>query len=590
VIKLALSLGAGSPEAAIGMLRAQRLRAWQEPRLLRRGPASIGYCAASPRASAYRAAVREHEDGSLLLVSGVPISMNGTLESVLDAVSESHDCEPLTRLDGAFAAIYWDARSGLVTAVSDWLGLQPFYVACEGGRVLLASELKGIAAALQQFEIDPAGWGAFVAMGHCLADTTMLAGVRRFPAASIVTWDAEGRKIAERRYWEWQSSGGGRAGTADIVRILERETAAYARYHAPGTVLLSGGFDSRLLLCILRGLGYEPRTLSVPHPGERLDADGRFARSVAETLGLACDSRPASFGFFQSGEYLDYLAMQEVSNPAVGLFIAQVSAAIRTDLGAVWEGVAPGYALAFPRIRRPDLQLYLRERCQSGSSVVQEAARMVFRDADEMRREFELLLAAEAKRCADGDAGLLRFEAQHQMRHRMGHNPLKVYSNHVPCFTPGTSREFWTAAASVPYAAKWNFRFYFDLFREHFPQALRVPFCSMGQLWSDRPRFDPFYHAARLFPPPGAKSAAAVLRRAGIGCSTPTIVRRVLALVEPGHPNLCCDEVARLRHTEGGGERTRQARRLLFHWQVWRWVLEGRLDAMRPAIIGEPAR
>jgi hypothetical protein len=220
---------------------------------------------------------------------------------------------------------------------------------------------------------------------------------------------------------------------------------------------------------------------------------------------------------------------------------------------------------------------------------VQAAAELVFRDAREMRREFELVLAAEAKECDDGDAGLLRFEARHQMRHRMGHNPLKVYSNQVPCFTPGTSRDFWTAAASIPYAAKWNFRFYFDLFREHFPEALRVPFCSMGQLWSDRLRWDPWYQAVRLFPPPGTQIAAGLLRRAGFGCGTPALVRRVLELIEAGHPNLRGDEVERLRRTDGGGERARQARRLLFHWQVWRWVMEGRLNAMRTAILGEPA-
>jgi hypothetical protein len=587
VIKLAASLG--SPEAVTGMLRAQRLRVWQQPHVLSLGSAAIGYCEASPREDARFPSVRAHEDGSLLLVSGVPISTRDNVESVIDAASRSHDPELLTQLDGAFAAIYWDARKEQLTAVSDFLGLQPFYVACEGGRVLLASELKGIAAALQQLDTDPVGWGAFVAMGHCLADTTMLAGVRRFPAAAIVTWDAGGRKIAERRYWQWAARPGvGGASTGDVVGILEREVKSYSLHRAPGTVLLSGGFDSRLLLCVLRRLGYEPRALSARHPGERLDADGRFACSVAETLGVPCDSRPASAGFFQSGEYLDYLAMQEVSNPAVGLFIAQVSSMIGTELGAVWEGVAPGYALAFPRIRKPDLGSYLSERVQPASSPAQAAARMVFRDADEMRRQFELVLAAEAKECADGDAGLLRFEARHQMRHRMGHNPLKVYSNHVPCFTPGTSREFWSAAASIPYAAKWNFRFYFDLFREHYPEALRVPFCSMGQLWSDRWRRDPFYHAARLFPPPGTHAAAALLRRAGIGCGTPAIVRRVLGLLEPGHPDLRADQVARLRRAEGGGETMRQARRLLFHWQIWRWVLEGRLDAMRPVIVGEP--
>lgn len=590
MIKLAASLGVGSSEAIAGMLRAQRLRAWQEPHLFHRGSASVGYCDASPRESACATAVRQHEDGSLLLVSGVPISLNGAVSSVVDAASQGHNPELLTELDGAFAAIHWDARNGNVTAVSDFLGLQPLYVACEGERLLLASELKGMAAVMRQLEMDAAGWGAFVAMGHCLADTTMLAGVSRFPAASIVTWDAAGHKVASRRYWRWPSNhGSSSAASSDVVRILEREVGAYSRHRSPGTVLLSGGFDSRLLLCVLRRLGYEPRALSVSHPGERLDADGRFARATAETLGVPCDSYGASTGFFQSGEYLDYLAMQEVANPALGLFIARVSSLMRAELGAVWEGVAPGYALAFPRIRKPDLASYLDQRCQAASSQMQSAAQLVFRDAREMRREFELLLAAEAKECADGDAGLLRFEVRHQMRHRMGHNPLKVYSNHVPCFTPGTSREFWSAAASIPYAAKWNFRFYFDLFRKHFPEALRVPFCSMGQLWSDRSRWDAFYHTAHLFPPPGTQTAAALLRRAGIGCGTPALVRRVLALVEPGHPNLRSDEVARLQRTEGGRDVARQARRLLFHWQIWRWVMEGRLDAMRPVLLRGPA-
>jgi Glutamine amidotransferase domain len=589
VLKLAACFGAGSGEFAADMLCAQSRWAWQEPHLFHRTGVSLGHCASAPRDVSDAPLVRQHVDGSLLLVSGVPISLDGAAGAVLDAVSTNHAPELLTQLDGAFAAVYWDARSGHVTVVSDFLGLQPLYLARSGTRVLLASELKGIVAALGSAGMDAAGWGGFIAMGHCLADTTMLAGVRRFPAASIATWDSDGRAVAERQYWRWPEGGRAAAGTGDVVGALEREVRKYALYRSPGTVLLSGGFDSRLLLCILWRLGHRPRALSVRHPGERLDADGRFARAVADTLGVSCDSRAASAGFFESGEYLDYLALHEVANPTIGLFIAQVSPLIRAELGAVWEGVAPGYALAFPRIRTPNLALYLRQRCQGAASAVQAAARMVFCEADEMRREFDLLLAAEAKDCRDGDAGLLRFEVRHQMRHRMGHNPLKVYSNFVPCFTPGTSREFWSTAASVPYAAKWNFRFYFDVFRNHFPEALAVPFCSMGQLWSDRFRTDPLYYAARLFPPPGAQIAGGLLRRVGVGCGSPAIVGRVLGLIEPEHPDLRRDGVALLQRQVGGGEVSRQARRLLFHWQLWRWVLEGRLEAMRPAILGVAA-
>ena len=98
-----------------------------------------------------------------------------------------------------------------------------------------------------------------------------------------------------------------------------------------------------------------------------------------------------------------------------------------------------------------------------------------------MRYAFERELAAEVKACPPGDAGLLAFEVRNQMRNRMGHNPLKVYTNEVACFTPGVSRDFWTLAAGIPYSRKWNFRLYFEIFRNHFPEALSTPFCSMGE-------------------------------------------------------------------------------------------------------------
>lgn len=582
-----LSRDRAASATAMAMLQAQSLRPWQAPRVFERDGVALGYCVASPRKDTATRFVREHQDGSLLLVSGVPIAPGESVDSVLDEACTGHRPELLARLDGAFAALYWDAARRRLTAVSDFLGLQPFYTASDGSSVLLASELKGIAAARGGVAMDAAGWGAFIAMGHCLGDHTMAAGVRRVPAASVVSWDTQPRKVCEHQYWGWRATHSG-ADAGDVIRTLEDEVREYARYSRPGTVLLSGGFDSRLILAVLRKAGLDPDALSIRHPGERLDADGRYASAAALALGVPCKSVSPPALFFRSGEYLEYLSMHEVANPTMGLFIPQVSPFIRPELGAVWEGVAPGYALAFPRIGRPDLREYLRGRCQPAGAATQQAAALVFRNAGEMRHAFELLLAEEAERCGDGDAGLLRFEARHQMRHRMAHNPLKVYSNDVPCFTPGTSREFWSAAASIPYSEKWNFRFYFDLFRRYFPEALSLPFCSMGRLWSDRFRPEISYHLARLFPPPGARSAVQCLRRAGFGGGTPWMVRRVMERVDPGHPDLRPDAVARLK-SPGGGEIARQARLLLFHWQVWRWVLEGRMKQMCRELAGDAA-
>jgi hypothetical protein len=577
-VKLAVCSGGGGDSAAIvqQMLAAQRARPEQLPGVCSWTGGSLGWLARAdePRQSLLRQAA----NGSAMIVTGVPISMGTPLESALgDILADDRPEDRLTQLDGAFAAVLWDNRRRRLIVVTDFLGLQPLYVAEDCGRLLLASELKGIAVALRNVAMDAEGWGAFAGMGHFLGDSTSIEGVRRVPAASMMAWDGDGRKVEDRQYWRWPETVSDEpADTGAIVDVLQREVREYARFHAPGTVLLSGGFDSRLILCLLRRLGYAPMALSASHPGERLDADGRYAREIAAKLGVECRFVTPEPEFYSSEPYRQYLAMNEVANPSLGLFIARVAGALNPEMGAVWEGVAPGYTLAFPRIPRATLADYVRHRCQPGDSTVFAAARMVFRRGEAMRELYELRLAEAVAATPATDPGLLQFEARHQMRNRMGHNPLKVYANDLPCFTPGVSREFWSLASRIPYGQKWDFRLYFRIFREHFPEALRTPFCSAGELWSDRLRLDPHYHAAKLFPPPGAQTAARVLRRFGIAGRPPAIVRRAMQEIDGDLPDLNAEAVARLQREGPRDTAGRSAMTLLFYWHTWRQIMEGR--------------
>jgi len=575
-VKLAVCFGGSDSAATIRkMLAAQRARPAQSPSTHAIEGTAIGWLCRPEEAR--HTFLRQAEDGSVLAIAGLPISTASTAGQLLDGILHTPRPEDrLTQLDGAFAAVLWDARRHRLIVVTDFLGLQPLYLAHDGGRLLIASEIKGVAAALSNLEMNPEGWGAFASMGHFLGNTTSAAGVRRVPAASVLIFDDAGRKIEERQYWGWPSTSRPLADTGEIAGALEREAREYARYHAPGTVLLSGGFDSRLLLCLLRRLGHAPAALSIAHPGERLDADSRYAQATAAALGVECRVEPPARDFYSSEEYLRYVASNEVANPSLGLFIARVAGGLRPEMGAVWEGVSPGYALAFPRIPQATLDCYLRHRCQAPDAPIHAAARLVFRCGGDMRIAFDRRLAEEAAACPRTDAGLLEFEARHQMRNRMGHNPLKVYSNDVLCFTPGLTRDFWTIAASIPYSEKWNFGLYFRLFREQFPEALRTPFCSAGRLWSDRLRLDPLYHAARLFPPPGAPMAARLWKRWRGGAPLPAIAARTVARIDPGHPDLNRDAVARVQREGGRGAIGHHAQALLFYWQMWRDVMEGR--------------
>lgn len=511
------------------------------------------------------------------MISGLPISTAAPIERCLrEILSCDRPEERLAELDGAFAALFWDGRRRRLIVVTDFLGLQPLYIGRTADRLLLASEMKGIAAALPCIEMDAAGWGAFAGMGHFLGESTSIDGVRRAPAASIIAWDDEGRVVDERRYWRFPGDGPLRVDTRAIVDALRQEIRAYARYHEPGTVLLSGGFDSRLLLMLLRSMGYAPNALAISHPDERFDADGRFALEVAQAVGVPCRLEQPPTDFYSSDAYIRYLALNEVANPSLGLFIARVAGFLRPELGAVWEGVSPGYALAFPRIPKPDLSMYVRCRRQPAKSPSFEALRLLFRSGGEMCEAFERQLTEEVAASPPGDSGLLQFEARHQMRNRMGHNPLKVYSNDVLCFTPGATREFWSIAAAIPYANKWNFALYFQIFREHFPEALRIPFCSSGRLWSYTRPSSWHYYAAQLFPPPGAQFAGHLLRWFR-GAALPSVARRALEQIDPEHPDLNFASVVRLQQNGPRSAAERSAATLLFYWKAWRDVMEGRL-------------
>jgi len=399
-----MCFGGPDPAATLrNMLAAQRARPAQvrATHTMERG--SLGWLS-RPEEAPY-SFLRQTAEGSVLAIAGLPISTTETAERLLDGVLHiPRPEERLTALDGAFAAVLWDAHRQRLIVVTDFLGLQPLYLAQDEGRLLIASEIKGVAAAMSKVEIDPEGWGAFVSMGHFLGDTTSAAAIRRVPAASILVFDAAGRKVEERQYWRWPEVSRATPDTGAIAAALQREIREYARYRAPGTVLLSGGFDSRLLLCLLARAGHAPAALSVAHPGERLDADSRYARAMAATLGVECRVEPPAADFYSSEAYLRYLADHEVANPSLGLFIARVAQSLRPEMGAVWEGVSPGYALAFPRIPKATLDCYLRHRTQPPEAPIHAAARMVFRCGGDMRSAFDRQLASEAAACPRTDA------------------------------------------------------------------------------------------------------------------------------------------------------------------------------------------
>ena len=163
------------------------------------------------------------------------------------------------RLIGMFAFAVHDWKSGSVTLVRDRFGIKPLYYAEVPGGLRFASTLRALLAAGDvDRSIDR------VALHHYMtwhavvpAPRTILAGVRKLPAATIRTYEADGRH-SDRVFWQpdFTRSAEDEARPAEEWRdmVLEALRVSVRRRmvsDVPVGVLLSGGVDSSLIVGLL---------------------------------------------------------------------------------------------------------------------------------------------------------------------------------------------------------------------------------------------------------------------------------------------------------------------------------------------------
>jgi hypothetical protein len=510
-MKVAASFSGGryaDVELVRRMLTAQDTDGGGEAEVMPVDGGALGWLRTSDRFAPFSMAHRSRS-GNVLLVSGTPIRRGGGVaELLVRATHESLEggTKLLTELDGAFAALLWNAAERRLGVVTDFHGLQPLHVTRDDGLFLLSTEQKGICASgVIGVEPDPAGWGAFLSFGHNVGYRTSVEGVHRVRPGVITVHDVAGGTTSERRYWQWPEPAPQRAvsdvDTASIFLAMRESVDAYLEYAQEGVVLMSGGFDSRLVLGLLRAAGLAPRALIVRHRDEHADADGRYAVRAAQGLGVEYEVRTPSRDFYSSDAYRRYLQLSEGSNTSLGLFISQVSAHIRPEHRAVWEGIAPNILKRLER--NPTMggfTDYLARACRGTSSRAWLAASYVFSPdwLHVIQERWAEALAEETASYSDDEFGVTQFSARNRARNRLGTNPYRVYANDVLPFTPALTRSFFDQVGGLSGAAKGAGDLTMRILREHLPRALDVPFCSGGKLIKGSPHPDPTFEAAKL--------------------------------------------------------------------------------------------
>ncbi len=577
------------------------------------GSGSIGYVSGSDRFSRVPMK-RESESGNVLIVTGVPIHPDCRLDATLEQIVSGdyrRAAGLLSGLDGAFAAAFWDNTDRKLLVVNDFLGAQPTYYLRRDGVFVLSSEIRAIAASgLVNVAMNPAAWGSFMSLGLALGEGTQMAGVARMTGATVLIYDPVEDALASSKHWRHPDGDPGMdvddVDTGRLVDLIARDARAYGEHVPRATLLLSGGFDSRLILSVLRREKIDFDVLIVENEGHYFGADSLFARKVAERLveGTVTTVRPP-LDFNNTKAYLEYLIMNEAATPSLSLFIPRVAAAVHPGMEAVWDGLFPGHSLtAGYEEAAGGFDGFLKKTRLLDRRGLWPAAPVVFSRSmnDDMYEGLRTQVETERRCCPDDGFAARRFLWRNRMVARISPNPMKVFANRALPFTPACSHEYWDIVSRIPFDVRAHHRLYRKIYQRHFPEAARTPFCDEKGTYSLR-RLAPgirlrnaayltAYYCRRVKRLPAVEGVLRRLRRPGGAGNGKSLMLRILAAVDPGHPELNADGVrAILSAPPGCDGATQLARKLLFYWQAWRLIMTGRLSPSNmETFMGQDAR
>jgi asparagine synthase (glutamine-hydrolysing) len=200
-----------------------------------------------------------------LTARGFQFFSHGDTEVILKAYAAwGERC--VEHLSGMFAFAILERDSGRVFLARDRLGIKPLYLAPIAGGLRFASSLPALLKSGGiDTGIDPIGLHNYMTL-HAIvpAPRTILRGVKKLEPATTLTVERDGTQRT-RRYWEARFEtpeherdtsfeAWGERALYTLRRAVKRRTVA----DVPVGVLLSGGFDSSLIVGLLAELGAAP--------------------------------------------------------------------------------------------------------------------------------------------------------------------------------------------------------------------------------------------------------------------------------------------------------------------------------------------
>ncbi len=253
-----------------------------------------------------------NEDGTVWIVFNGEIynykELRPTLESRGHRFQTSTDTETIVHLyeeygercvehlRGMFAFAIWDEKAQRLFLARDRLGKKPLLYRKESGRLLFASELKGLLQVPDAPRtLNPRAVDYFLTYQYVPHPHSILEGYHKLPPGHLAVY--ENGRLEVRRYWSppfeptTQTPAGDHSGwSPERWKTELRETLTEAvrlrmRSDVPLGAFLSGGIDSTIISGLMQQLSERPvHTFSIGFPVKQFD-ETSYAREAARALG-----------------------------------------------------------------------------------------------------------------------------------------------------------------------------------------------------------------------------------------------------------------------------------------------------------------
>jgi len=199
------------------------------------------------------------------------------------------DC--ISRFNGMFAFVLYDATAGRVVAARDRFGIKPLYWCRVGESIAWASEIKALLAHPSvRAEAQQQSLQEYLTLQFVLGADTLFAGIHKVKPAHLQVVDLASRDLRESRYWTLHYDVRAERTEDDVTEelsaLLEDAVRLQLRSDVPVGTHLSGGIDSGVLSAL--AARHLPTTLRAYtgtfRAGPEFD-ETPHARNIAQHIG-----------------------------------------------------------------------------------------------------------------------------------------------------------------------------------------------------------------------------------------------------------------------------------------------------------------